>query len=44
MWQKKKKRHSYLEVILNGNNIQHKGTKTESAQLTLEISVFQVMG
>ena len=38
------KRHSYMEVILNGNNIQHKETKTESAQLTLEISVSPVMG
>lgn len=35
------KRHSCMKVILNGNNTQYKGTKTESVQLTLEISISQ---
>ena len=35
------KRHASMKVILNGNNTQHKGTKTESVQLTLEISISQ---
>ena len=34
----------YIEDILNGKNTRHKGTKTESVQVTLEISVSQVMG